>query len=367
MRDPDPLATILGYTDSPFSVHLHICDTCLTLKTNSPHLAELLQRYFAGWLTPHPCQQARVIHAIQARPPTLNGVIQVSRASGSTAKEVWYDLQQARVVVKKRTGIVVATTGTSYRIVGDLTANFNQTLNVVNDAYVEGLLRRGFIPLHASAVVDARGHAVALCSPSGTGKTSAALALLDRGFRFLSNDRVLAKREAHTSLARGLPKKPRVNPGTLLAIPRLASMLTVDERDYYSSLSPHHRWQIEHKLDIDVDQVYREGTFVLEAPLGRMCLLDWTEQDQRELSLTRLEVDQALCLLRPLSLDLDLSKTVLTTLEDRYVLSQLAALCRHAQLYHITGAVHIARLAALVSAVCDTRPEHDHGPGSHHS
>lgn len=52
------------------------------------------------------------------------------------------------------------------------------------------LARRGWLCLHGAAVA-ADGEAVAFLGPNGAGKTSAALALADRGWRFLTDDLVV--------------------------------------------------------------------------------------------------------------------------------------------------------------------------------
>ncbi|MGT4071513.1 UNVERIFIED_CONTAM: hypothetical protein I5919_22315, partial [Aeromonas hydrophila] len=91
---------------------------------------------------------------------------------------------------------------------------------------------------HASAVVDAEdGRALVFLGNSGSGKSSLALQLIERGgYEFLSNDRVLMRADRHGVLVAGLPKKPRVNPGTLLASASLSRLLPRPRRRAYEQL-----------------------------------------------------------------------------------------------------------------------------------
>ena len=86
--------------------------------------------------------------------------------------------------------------------------------------------------LHASGVVrTGSDEASIFLGNSGSGKSSLALQLIERGgFDYLSNDRVLLKVDRDRVHIVGLPKKPRVNPGTLLASPSLASLLSARKR-----------------------------------------------------------------------------------------------------------------------------------------
>ena len=60
----------------------------------------------------------------------------------------------------------------------------------------------------------------------GAGKSTASLHVVEAGWRFLSNDRVLARATSDGRVeVRGYPKQPRVNPGTLVHHPRLAESL----------------------------------------------------------------------------------------------------------------------------------------------
>jgi hypothetical protein len=137
----------------------------------------------------------------------------------------------------------------------------------------------GFVVLEVSAFGGFRGLLDAcgidadpalgevLAGPPGAGKSTAALHLVERGFRFLSNDRVLARSASDSVEALGYPKQPRVNPGTLVHHPRLGDLLEPGDRRVLEALSPAELWRLERKRDVDLDTIYGKGTVELR---GRM-------------------------------------------------------------------------------------------------
>jgi HprK-related kinase B len=146
--------------------------------------------------------------------------------------------------------------------------------------------------LHASAV-SRLGRVAALAGPPGAGKSTAALHLVEAGFRFLSNDRVLAKPLPDCVEALGYPKQPRVNPGTLLHHPRLSTLLGAEERAALSALSEDKLWELERKSDVDLEAVYGKGTVDLRGRMELLVLLKW-RRDGQGLSVRRVALEEAL-------------------------------------------------------------------------
>src|SRR5262249_33460415 len=125
----------------------------------------------------------------------------------------------------------------------------------------------------------------------GAGKSTAALHLVEAGYRFLSNDRVLAKPLDDRVEALGYPKQPRVNPGTLLSHPRLRHRLPPAERRILEAMTPADLWDLERKSDVDLNAIYVNGTIELRGDLKALVLLRWTREgvglDVRRLPLAR--------------------------------------------------------------------------------
>ncbi len=135
-----------------------------------------------------------------------------------------------RFILKRETGVVMGLRRGEAFAIGDLRANLNQAVNLVNACYAKAMLARGHVLLHAAGV-SRNGRTAVLSGVPGAGKSTAALHLVEAGFRFLSNDRVLARPVGDRVEVLGYPKQPRVNPGTLLHHPRLVALLEPEERE----------------------------------------------------------------------------------------------------------------------------------------
>jgi HprK-related kinase B len=179
-----------------------------------------------------------------------------------------------RVIFKKRTGVVHYVRSDTFFAVGDLEKHPQQLLNLVATAFGCWLRREGYVALHASAV-SADGLAIVFAGNSGSGKSSAALAMMNQGFDFVSNDRVFLRRTDGLVEVVGVPKWPRVNPGTLMANPKLRGILAADRHDLYSQLSAEELWELEHKHDVFVTTVYGKNRVSLRAFLKSLYVITW--------------------------------------------------------------------------------------------
>jgi hypothetical protein len=91
-------------------------------------------------------------------------------------------------------------------------------------ALMIALRRRGLFHLHAAGLVPDRGRGLLVVGESGAGKSTAALALVRAGWRWLGDDAVLlAERDGHV-VALSLPKEFHVGPRTLAAFPEVAPL-----------------------------------------------------------------------------------------------------------------------------------------------
>ena len=177
-----------------------------------------------------------------------------------------------RLVRKQATGMLFlfgpgagANAGIAPNIaIGPCAGNRNQLVNFICARYMERRVAAGWLLGHAAGVAldtGERAKALALCGFAGMGKSTLALHLLARGCDFLSNDRVLVEpRPGAAPVLHGIPKHPRLNPGTALGNPELAPHLSRALPDAlraaYAGLAPSALYAVEDKFDALIDDCF---------------------------------------------------------------------------------------------------------------
>lgn len=224
-------------------------------------------------------------------------------------KEAFFDVVDGRVVSKLRTGMWFLFGRDDHLAIGPCLDNANQVINFVNNRMIQWSLHRGALLGHASAVcrVDEQGDAglppaIAIAGFSGMGKSTLSLHLMnDRRLDFLSNDRVMIRpRDEHGVIElEGVPKHPRINPGTILNNPDLVGMLEPDERSSLEAMSTDELWELEQKHDGLIHACFPEQRFVLRGRMVGLVLLNWT-RDGGETVARRIDLRRHTKLLRAL-------------------------------------------------------------------
>jgi HprK-related kinase B len=286
------LDALLDRTETPFELDLRVADVPLRVATNEAEIWTRLRAYYRAWLSPYRETPQATVKLIQGATVDAEGFVDVRRGEGRRVKEAVRDVPGRRLILKRLTGVVMGIAPHQAFAVGDLLSFLNQGINLINACYARIVLERGSVLFHASAV-SWGGRTVALVGPPGAGKSTSALHLVEAGFQFLSNDRVLARAVGTGVEALGYPKQPRVNPGTLLHHPRLAGLLKPQDAEELGALSREALWQLERKSDVDVDSIYGPGTFELTGRLDALLLLKW-RPDRTGVSTRRLEPQEAM-------------------------------------------------------------------------
>lgn len=231
------------------------------------------------------------ISAIQADPPDLGGFRTMTlgeyKPSIRGPKEAFFDVADGRVVHKLRTSMWFMFSCDQHLAIGPCTDNPNQIVNFINNRMIQWSLHRAALLGHASAVChqpkgandDALPNAIAIAGSSGMGKSTLALHLMkDPQLDFLSNDRVMfcpADEHGHVEIE-GVPKHPRINPGTILDNPKLIDILDDAERAQFQALPADDLWQLEHKYDGLISSCFPDQRFALRGRLVGLVLLNWT-------------------------------------------------------------------------------------------
>jgi HprK-related kinase B len=339
---PTPLGLSLRFGD----VSIHVC-------TDDAEVEAGLRRYFGPHVTADGSAPAATVRLVQA-PLDPGGVfVDIPRAPGKKVKEAVQEVPGARYVLKRATGMLMGVWPGHAFAAGDLRSNLNQPINLINACFAKAVIRRGHVLLHASAV-SWNGRVVALAGPPGAGKSTSALRLVEEGYRFVSNDRLLVQALDGSVEALGYPKMPRVNPGTLVHHPRLARLLSPDERQRLLALPPDTLWDLEEKRDVDLEAIYGPGTWELRGALRALVLLKWTRAG-RGFGIRRLPAAEALANLPLFYKDLGAFDLDRPARRDGQVerLTRFADMLGRIEVVEVTGAPHFDALTDLVGDLLD--------------
>ncbi|HBE93033.1 MAG TPA: HprK-related kinase B [Gammaproteobacteria bacterium] len=265
----------------------------MRIRSNNALLLERLGEYFAH-LEPGSAKPDIEILAIE-RGVVDSGLdfIDWAREPGKTGrKDAYFDISGARVVYKVRTGMLFLQSETTLIAAGPCLQYDNQVINYINSQYMNWLQKRGWLICHASALVY-QGRGFGIAGFSGGGKSTLMLHLLGQaGMSYLTNDRLFINNEFDSVLARGIPKLPRVNPGTIVHDPNLYSLISDQKREAMLALPAEELWELEDKYDVHVDEVYGPGRIVNEAPLSAFLLLNWQRDSDAKLELKQVDLHQ---------------------------------------------------------------------------
>ena len=266
------------------------------VRSNDERLVAWLADYFRDF--PRSAGQAHCeVLAIECEPKVLPLAYAAKEPEPgkSKIKEEWAELASGRVVRKRLTGMLFLFGGGQNLALGPCLKNPNQVVNFINNRFIEHKLNQGCLLGHAAGVSHA-GEGLALAGFSGMGKSTLALHMMNLGLNFVSNDRVMIGRDHGVLTMYGVAKMPRVNPGTVLNNPSLASVMPKEERRAFNNLPPEELWNLEHKYDAFIDECFGPGRFDLEARMKGLAILNW-KREGGELKVASVELESRLDLL----------------------------------------------------------------------
>lgn len=300
MKTPREFSAFLArlqQTDLEFSLTLELDDCLVRVESNSDILINGLRHYFAPFISrKHNGYHIRVKAWEGNVPqPELSLKDKPPEPGKTRIKEQFARFNSGIIVRKQLSGMMFFFNATDHLAMGPCEENENQVVNFINNRFIQWKLDQGCLLCHAAAVAsDEKG--IILAGFSGMGKSTLALHLMNRTRTFISNDRLMVSKNNSELIMYGVPKLPRVNPGTILNNPSLKGMLTPEEIRHFSGLSPEELWNLEHKYDVFLDQCYGPDRFRLHSRAMGLIILNWTRSTE-PVRMSRVSLDQRLDLL----------------------------------------------------------------------
>ncbi len=202
--------------------------------------------------------------------------VEWAREPGKTGrKDAIHALSDGRLVHKLRTGVTFLQSEAAVIAFGPCAQHPNQVVNFVNTQILNMAQRQGWQMCHAAAVTDG-ARTLAIAGLSGGGKSTSVLRMMDLpALSFVTNDRLLVRAATPFPEALGIPKEPRINPGTILHNARLHPMLGAERLAALRAMPQAQLWHLEEKYDLIVREIYGSGRVRYGAPLTDFWVLNW--------------------------------------------------------------------------------------------
>jgi len=278
----------------PSSLCLQLMDYRLAIRSNSAQLLERMQAYFSHVLVqPGDDVQAEVIAVERDIMNTDIDFVDWKREPGKTGrKDAIHDFPAGRLVQKVRTGMLFLQSDQALIAAGPCLEYDNQVINFINSQFLNWLQNDGYLLCHVAAL-SRNGHGLAIAGLSGGGKSTLMLNLLEHeASTFVTNDRLLVRRQGGVTHAVGIPKLPRINPGTIVHNPRLFPLIDESSREELLQLGKNELWKLEQKYDADINELYGPGRIQHETELYKFLVLNWQHDSNTELQVTRVDLSQ---------------------------------------------------------------------------
>ena len=289
-----------GVVLQPEPLMLEMDGYLLAITSNSKQLLDRLSAYFKHVVSeqnPYTNNsQQPVDEVICIESPVYDAGIQFTdwkREPGKTGrKDAYHDLADARLVLKVRTGMLFLQHETHRLVIGPCNEYDNQVINFINAQYMNWLQQHGALICHASALVI-NNRAMAIAGFSGGGKSTLMLHMLeDDDIKYLTNDRLFLSHSENGVMATGIPKLPRVNPGTIVNNDRLKPLLSNQRIEELQALPKETLWHLEEKYDVDVTAVYGQGKIVTRQKIDTFLILNWSFDSEESFQINPVDINE---------------------------------------------------------------------------
>lgn len=276
-------------------LRLTVGDCGLVIHANSRQLLDRLRGYFSH-LSKKPALSTIEITAIESEVvDTGLPFVDWRREPGKRGrKDAYVELADGRLLLKVRTGMLFLQSEQWRVAAGPCLGYDNQLVNFINSQVMNWLQQRDWLICHAAGLM-LNGHAIAIAGFSGGGKSTLMLHLMEHPkSRYLTNDRLFLRRQGVRVEAVGIPKLPRINPGTVVNNPRLSSLTDEERRERLLQLPKQALWDLEEKFDVDVQRFYGRDRIDTSTPvpLAGLVILNWRQTDTDPVKMTKVDISQ---------------------------------------------------------------------------
>ncbi len=275
------------------SLYLRVEAWTLRIRSNSDALLDRLARYFAHVTVVGSDADMEVL-AIEREAPGLDITFtDWKREPGKSGrKDSYYDLVDGRLLRKVRTGMVFLQSEAQRIAAGPCLRFDNQVINFINSQFMNRLQQHGWLICHAAGLVR-DGAVLAMAGFSGGGKSTLMLQMMeDPGIAYLTNDRLFVHTSDDETQAVGIPKLPRINPGTIVHNPRLQPLIPKAEREALLRLPAQELWDLEDKHDVFIDEVYGSERIAERGRLAAFLVLNWQRESDHPTRVGRVDLHQ---------------------------------------------------------------------------
>lgn len=272
------IASVRRQTPAENALYLAFNGCRMRVLTSSAELSRSLADYFKPFVAAVADDGRDITITVhEAEPPLAQAPFEIKPPDPGKQKikEAYLDFPDGRAVRKRLTGMVFLFTSDDHLAVGPCMENLNQIVNFINNRFIQQMLCEGRLLGHAAGV-SVRGKGLAMAGFSGAGKSTLALEMMrEPDCVFISNDRLMIRQNGDDLEMTGVAKLPRINPGTALNNPNLASIPSEEDRKRFSALPESELWDLEYKYDVPIDQCFGPDRFMLKAPMHGLVLLNW--------------------------------------------------------------------------------------------
>ncbi len=276
----------------PQTLCLQLGDYRLSISSNSAAVLQHLREYFSHVVTDSTDDIRAELIAVE-RDAVTTGVefVDWKREPGKTGrKDAIHDFPDGRLLHKVRTGMLFLQSNSSLIAAGPCLKYDNQVINFINTQFLNWFQNDGYVLCHAAGL-SRHGHGLGIAGLSGGGKSTLMLKLMeDDATAYVTNDRLLIRKEENATHAIGIPKLPRINPGTIVNNPRLHPLLTEEQRGQLSKLHRDALWQLEQKYDVDIDRLYGVDRIQHETELRKFLVLNWQHDAAKDVQLDEVDL-----------------------------------------------------------------------------